>query len=154
MTDFPVTLSTAGIFHTEAISEASAERTSSLLQKNHDCFHVFWNLKGFHNHQVHYLLTAFALGADPGELQNAFDKNADYQRPSLPLTEGLVGKLYNDRYFKSLLGNDTYFHDYTAFFLEKFEQEGWQNVVNQYLFSRSEIAEDLLIRLHAGNFSM
>jgi hypothetical protein len=154
MANFPVTLSTAGVFHAEGISEASAVRTSSLLQKNYDSFHVFWNLKGYHNHQVHYLLTAYALGADPSELENAFDKNADYQRPSLPLTEGLVRKLYDERYFKSLLGYDTYFPDYTAFFLERFEQEGWQNIVNQFLFSRSEIAEELLVRLHAGSVSI
>lgn len=154
MANFPVTLSTTGVFHAEGISETSAKKTSSLLQTNYDSFHVFWNLKGYHNHQVHYLLTAYALGADQGELQNAFDKNASYQRPSLPPTEGLVRKLYDERYFKSLLGYDTYFPDYTAFFLQKFRHEGWQSVVNQYLFSRSEIAEDLLVRLHAGNISI
>jgi Questin oxidase-like len=153
MSNFAVTLSTVGVYHAPDISATCAEKTTSLLQRNYDSFHVFWNLKGYHNHQVHYLLTAYALGADPSELQVAFDKNADYQRPSVPLTAGLVPKLYNDRYFKSLIGYDVYFHDYTTFFLEKMEQSGWQNVVNQYLFSRTELAEDLLVRLHAGNVS-
>ena len=154
MADFPVTIATTGVYHVPDLSVTSAEKTSSLLQHNWNSFHVFWNLKGYHNHQVHYLLTAYALGADPSELQNAFDMNAGYQRPALPRTEGLVRKLYDDRYFTSLLGNEVYFPDYTAFFLKRFEQEGWQNVVNKYLFSRSEIADDLLVRLHAGRISV
>lgn len=139
------------VFHAESISDASAKKTSFLLQTNYESFHIFWNLKGYHNHQVHYLLTAYALGANEIELQNAFDKNTSYQRPSLPPTEGLGRKLQDERYFQSLLGYDTYFPDYTRFFLQKFNQQGWHSVVNQYLFSRSEIAEDLLVRLHAGN---
>ena len=150
MSDSPVVLSNTGVYHVPNISISSTEKTSTLLQRNWESFHIFWNLKGYHNHQVHYLLTSFALGASPDELQNAFDKNAGYQRPALPLTEGIVNKLYNDRYFKSLLGNDVYVPDYTSFFLKRFEQEGWQNVVNLYLFSRNDIAEELLVRLHAG----
>ena len=152
MGDFPVTLPTLGVYHAPGISDASSKKTSSLLKQNWERFHIFWNFKGYHNHQVHYLLTAYALGAEPSQLQNAFDKNSGYQRAALPRTEGLVRKLYDDRYFKSLLGNDVYVPDYTSFFLEKFELDGWENVVREYLFSRSEIAEDLLVRLHAGMF--
>ena len=152
MAEFPVTLSTTGVYHAPAISTTSADKVSSLLQQNHDSFHVFWNFKGYHNHQVHYLLTAYALGADPSQLQTAFDSNANYQRRRLQIDEGLVRKLSNDRYFKSLLGNDTYFNDYTVFFQRKCEEEGWQNVVNQFLFSRSELAEELLVGLFAGTF--
>ena len=152
MGDIPVTLPMRGVYHAPGISGASIEKTSSLLKQNWERFHIFWNFKGYHNHQVHYLLTAYALGAEPSQLQNAFDKNAGYQRAALPRTEGLVRKLYDDRYFKSLLGNDVYVPDYTAFFLENFELEGWENVVRKYLFSRSEIADDLLVRLHAGMF--
>ncbi len=152
MADFPITLSTTGVYHVPEISSISAEKTASLLQQNFDSFHVFWNFKGYHNHQVHYLLTAYALGADPSQLQTAFDKNVDYQRQRLPVDEVLVGKLSNQRSFMSLLANDTYFNDYTVFFQRKFEEEGWQKVVNQYLFSRSEVAEELLVGLFAGEY--
>lgn len=154
ISNFTVTPSTVGVYHAPNISAACAEKTASLLQRNYDNFHIFWNLKGYHNHQVHYLLTAYALGADESELQVAFDKNADYQRPLVPLTEGLIQKFHDDRYFKSLIGYDIYFRDYTTFFLEKMELSGWHNVVNEYLFSRTELAEDLLVRLHAGNFPL
>ena len=153
MTDFPITSSTSAVWHVPDIKPISAERTSALLQQNFESFHVFWNFKGYHNHQVHYLLTAYALGAKPDEIQTAFDKNVGYQRPRLPVDEGLVKKLSDERYFKSLKDNDTYFNDYTVFFQRKFERQGWQEVVNHYLFSRSELADDLLVGLFAGEDS-
>ena len=147
---FPVTLSTTGVYHAPDIPHSSVDKVKSLLLQNHESFHVFWNFKGYHNHQVHYLLTAYALGADPGELQCFFDGNVGYQRERLPIDEGLVRKLSDDRYFKSLMGMDTYFNDYTTFFQRKCEEERWQSVVNKYLFSRSEIAEQLVVGLFAG----
>ena len=150
MTTFPITSSTSAVWHVPEIEPSSAAKTSALLRQNFESFHVFWNFKGYHNHQVHYLLTAYALGANPDEIQTAFDKNVGYQRQRLPVDKGLVEKLSNERYFKSLAGNDTYFSDYTVFFQRKFEQEGWQKVVNHYLFSRSELADDLLVGLFAG----
>ena len=149
MTDFPITLSTTGVWHAPEIKSISAEKTSALLQQNFDSFHILWNFKGYHNHQVHYLLTAYALGANSTELQTAFDKNVVYQRQRLPIDEELIQKFSNERYFKSLMGNDTYFNDYTVFFQRKFEQEGWQKVVNEYIFA-SELAEDLLVGVFAG----
>ncbi len=150
MADFPAVLSNTGVYHAPSIPATSAEKVSSLLQQNHNSFHVFWNFKGYHNHQVHYLLTAYALGADPSELQCAFDGNRGYQRARLPIDETLVRKLSNDRYFKSIMGNDNFFNDYTTFFQRLMTQKGWQDVVQQYIFSRSEIAEDLLVGLFAG----
>lgn len=133
------------------MTEDAATKAETLLKANHDKFHVFWNLKGYHNHQVHYLLTAYALGASPEQLQSAFDTNLNYQRPRQPIDETLVKKFNDERYFKSLMGNDAYFNDYTAFFQRKFEEEGgYPSVVNKYLFSRAELADDLLVGLHAG----
>jgi len=150
MAEFPITLTTTGVYHVPRIPTPAVDKVASLLQQNHEDFHVYWNFKGYHNHQVHYLLTAFALGPDPGELQTAFDINTGYQRRRLLLDEDLIQKLSYNRYFKALLGYDAWFNDYTVFFKRKFEQDGWQNVVNEYLFSRSEIAEELLVRLFAG----
>ncbi|KAK5042921.1 hypothetical protein LTR84_012010 [Exophiala bonariae] len=150
MAEFPINLKHSGVYHVPEITHCAIEKVASLLQQNHEEFHVYWNFKGYHNHQVHYLLTAFALGADPSELQTAFDINTGYQRPRLPLDEELIEKLSDRRYFKSLLGYDAWFNDYTTFFKRKFELEGWQNVVNEYLFSGSDIADELLVRLFSG----
>lgn len=150
MADFPPALNNSGVYHVPSMSAASAEKVSSLLQQNHNCFHVFWNFNGYHNHQVHYLLTAYALGADPGQLQCAFDGNRTYQRQRLPIDETVVRKLSKERHFKSMMGNDSYFNDYTVFFQRLIEQEGWRSVVQKYIFSRNEIAEELLVGLFAG----
>ena len=152
MADFAVTPSTTGVWHVSDITIISADKTAQLLQKNFDSFHVFWNFKGYHNHQVHYLLTAFALGANPDQIQTAFNKNVGYQRERLPIDEALIQKLSDERYFLSLLGNDTYFNDYTVFFLREFEKDGWQTVVNRYLFSGTTVAEELLVGLFAGEY--
>ena len=115
MAEFPVTLATTGVYHVPDISTSAVDKVASLLQQNHDDFHIYWNFKGYHNHQVHYLLTAFARGADPGELQTAFDINTGYQRQRLPVDEELVRKLSDRTYFKSLIGNHASFNDYTLF---------------------------------------
>lgn len=148
-----LTPSTTGLFHDKYIdiSNESAAAATSLLQKNHDSFHVFWNFKKYHNHQTHYLLTAYALGASPEKLQRAFDSNTHYQRPLFPLNEERIQKLSDDDYFVTLLGNEDYFHDFVAFFERRIAEVGaWQPVVQQYLFSRSKLAEGILGRLFSG----
>ena len=153
MDDFPITTSTTGVWHTADISSQSAETASLLLHRNHEEFNIFWNYKTYHNHQVHYLLTAYALGATPTQLQLAFDGNTGYQRPRLPPDEALVGKLSDERYFKSMISSDTgdnWFNDFATFFQRKMKVEPWQKVVNEYLFSRTSIAEELLVGTFAG----
>lgn len=126
----------------------------SLLQRNHKDFHIFWNDLGYHNHQVHFLLTAYALGAGVDRIQHAFDANTAYQRPNYPPNEDRISKLEDDSYFLKLLGKKmgegTYFSDFRTFFERKMLKEGWQKVVNDYLFSGSQLAEQILIRIYAG----
>jgi hypothetical protein len=43
-----------------------------------------------------------------------------------------------------------YFHDFVAFFESEIDKKGWQAVVNEYLFSRDENSDDLLVRMFAG----
>lgn len=151
MTEFSLGPSSLGVWHAPDVTKDATTKAETLLQANHDKFHIFWNLKGYHNHQVHYLLTSYALGANSEQLQSAFNTNVNYQRARQPIDETLVKKFNDERYFKSLMGNDTYFNDYTAFFQRQFEEQGgYPSVVNKYLFSRTELADDLLVGLHAG----
>lgn len=124
MADFPITVSTRGVESVPNLSSASARKCASLLQKNHENYHIFWNFKGFHNHHVHYMLTAWALGADTKQLQESFDSNVGYQRPKLPDDENLVAKLDENRHFESYLGNEAYFPVYTEFFKKKIAEDG------------------------------
>lgn len=140
----------AGVYHVPSIQPASYKAGSQLLQENHDRFHIFFNLEGFHNHIAHHLLTIFALGATPGELQQAFDHNANYMRLQFPINQREVEDMSDPVKFREYLGNEKYFHDFEAFFQSEIEKKGWEAVLNEYLFARDERADDLLTRMFAG----
>lgn len=67
-----------------------------------------------------------------------------------PLTEENVKAMGDPEGFKKFLGNTKYTHDYIEFFHRELEAKGVEAVVQEYLFSRSELAEDLLARLFGG----
>ncbi len=140
----------AGIFHVRNIKTESAERGSKVLQENHDRNHMFFNEDGFHNHIAHHILTLFALGAKPSEIDKAFVDNNGYQRPHFPVEEKIVKDMSDTDNFKKYLGQEKYFHDYVVFFENEMDKHGWQAVVSKYVFARDEIAEDMLVRMFAG----
>lgn len=140
----------AGVYHTPNISAASAKTASQVLQANHDKNHMFFNQAGFHNHISHHVLSLFALGATPAEIQMAFDDNNNYQRPHYPTNEKIVRDMSDGATFAKYLGQEEYFHDYVVFFEKEMDQKGWQAVVNEYVFSHSATAEDLLVRMFAS----
>ncbi|KAK5122385.1 hypothetical protein LTR85_003969 [Meristemomyces frigidus] len=132
------------------ILQESANTVSELLQKNHDTHHIFFNSSGFHNHLSHHLLTIWALRAEPGEIQKAYNVNAGYQRMLGPLDETILTEMHNPEKFSSCLGNEKYYHDFLVFFQEEMAKSSWQEVVNNFLFAGDERADDMLARLFAG----
>jgi hypothetical protein len=128
----------------------SAKKTTDLLQVNHEKHHIFFNKSGFHNHIAHHLLTLFALGATPEEIQQGYDTNVSYQRPPEPLKDSIVNDMHKPDRFKTYLGKEQYYHDFLIFFQKEIEEKTWQKVLDEYLFARDERANDLLARLYAG----
>jgi hypothetical protein len=100
------------------------------------------------NHIVHQILTVFALGASPDQIQKAYDEN-QYQRPAIP-QHGLADVMTNREEFSKYLGQEEYFSDYLEYFTREMEKTSWQDVVNEYLFKRDARAEDMLTRTFAG----
>ncbi|KAH7071516.1 hypothetical protein BKA63DRAFT_535382 [Paraphoma chrysanthemicola] len=137
-------------FRVKGITTESAEKTSQLLQLNHEKHHIFFNRSGFHNHIVHHLLTIYALGASPQEIQHGYDINATYQRPPEPLKDSIVNDMHKPDRFKTYLGKEQYYHDFLVFFQEEIEAKTWQTVLNEYVFAGDERADDLLARLYGG----
>jgi hypothetical protein len=155
-------------FYVKGITAESAERTSQLLQVNHEKHHIFFNQSGFHvscvlaqpaytarsdtwqNHIAHHLLTLFALNASPAEIQKGYDDNVSYQRPPEPLKDSIVNDMHDPNRFKTYLGKEKYYHDFLVFFQKEIEVKTWQNVLNEYLFANDERANDMLSRLFAG----
>lgn len=104
------------------------------------------------NHIVHHILTIFALGASPDQLQKAYNLN-QYQRPAIPQHD-LANKMTNPEEFSKYLGQEEYFSDYLEHFTREMEKTSWQEVVNEYLFKKDARAEDMLTRTFAGtNFA-
>lgn len=56
-----------------------------LLEKNHKEYDIYFDAKGYHNHFVHHVLSAYSLGASVELLREIFNDNyATYQRPMPP----------------------------------------------------------------------
>ncbi|KAF1928300.1 uncharacterized protein M421DRAFT_420851 [Didymella exigua CBS 183.55] len=134
----------------KGLTTESANKTTELLQVNHEKHHILFNKSGFHNHIAHHLLTLFALGATPEEIQDGYDTNVSYQRPSEPLKDSAIEDMHNPDRFKTYLEKEEYYHDFLVFFQKEIEKKTWQKVLNEYLFARNERADDLLARLYAG----
>ncbi|KAL5355335.1 hypothetical protein BJX96DRAFT_47701 [Aspergillus floccosus] len=132
------------------VREDSAQVASKLLQENMKKHHVYFNDKGFHNHIVHYLLSIYALGATPAEIQDAYDRNKIYQRPAMPADERVIESLRNDASFEECLGKEENYPNFLTFFQREIDGKGVESVLNQYLFSGTGVAEQMFVRLFEG----
>lgn len=63
-------------------------------------------LASFHNHITHHILSIFALGATPSEIQRAFDENKGRQRPHFPIEDQIVHDMANPAGFTKYLGEE------------------------------------------------
>jgi hypothetical protein len=52
--------------------------------------------------------------------------------------------------FKSYLGQEKYYHDFLVYFQQEIREEGWQGALHKHLFSETEHADDMLVRMYAG----
>jgi hypothetical protein len=132
------------------ISTESTNLVNKLLQQNHENHHIFFNESGFHNHIVHHLLSLWALKASPDQLQTAYDANLSYQRPLHPPNTTVVEALGDGEKFRRYLGQQKHYGDFLEFFQRRIEAQGWQDVVNEYVFSRRGLSDNMLARMFAG----
>ncbi|EAS31040.3 HypA-like protein [Coccidioides immitis RS] len=139
----------SGVFSSNPRAD-SAKKASQLLQEDMKSHHIFFNDSGFHNHTVHHVLSIFALGASPEDIQSAFDRAAEYQRPARPVNEDIVKKLSNRDEFKALAGTREAYPHFLEFFQREIEARGTEEVVNEYIFAGDEFADDMLARTFGG----
>lgn len=137
-------------FSVPSLTQQTADKTSELLQHNHDKNHIFYNAEGFHNHVAHLLLTTYALGATPAQLQRHFDREVAQQRSIPALHEDVVKELADPAGFRKYLGKEDHYNDYMTFFAREMERKGWQSVISEYVFAHTERSDDLLGRLFMG----
>ncbi|KAH6668434.1 hypothetical protein B0J14DRAFT_164803 [Halenospora varia] len=141
----------AGVFHAEGITQESTKKATEFLQKNHERYHIFFNSLGFHNHTAHYILTAWALDATPQQLERAYNEWLHVQRPrDLSSGERKTVDLSNANTFLSCFSKAEFFEDYIRFFDGAVARNGVKSVLEEYLFSGTELSTGLFRRLFAS----
>ena len=100
---------------------------------------------------MHHLLTLWALGATPTEIQAMYDLNKPYQAllKYHPASVAAV-KMKDPGFFKGCIGNLDYYEDFVRFFQDEIADKGVPQVVNEYLFKGDDLTDDILARMHSG----
>ncbi|KAF2256105.1 hypothetical protein BU26DRAFT_573978 [Trematosphaeria pertusa] len=142
---------TPGYTHADGLTAESAKKASDLLTINHAAYHTRW--KGtFHNHITHHLVSLWALGASPDEIQDLWDFNTPYQTPLERDDAATAASGYLDlkdpAVFDQCLGKDECYADFLKFFEEEVEEKGMQDVVREYVLRGDARADDIFCRMY------
>lgn len=74
------------------------------------------------------------------------------QRPPQPVDDDVVENLHDYGKFHDYLGYERYYRDYLVFFQGEIETKGYEAVINEYCFKGDSRADDMFVRLHAGEY--
>ncbi|KAH8698792.1 hypothetical protein BGW36DRAFT_340049 [Talaromyces proteolyticus] len=128
------------------------ELANKLLQQNHDKHHIFWRDVGGHNHIPHSLLSVLALGGGPADIQRAYDDGVAIQRAIPPVDEATVEELGNPAVFRKHIGDVSQYTNFMMFFKKQIAAKGWQQVLQEYVFSGTPEAKTIFAQLYEGAF--
>lgn len=154
MASSPIRLSPSnvGLVRVADIPSGSVEECNRLLQQNHEIYHMFFRDTAGHNHIVHSLLTILALGASPQDLQDRYDDGVPIQRAIPDVDHALVENLADAETFYNTLGQITQYHTFLEFFKREIAAKGWKEVLQEYVFARTKIADAMLARMYEGAY--
>ncbi|RYO97393.1 hypothetical protein DL765_011237 [Monosporascus sp. GIB2] len=141
-----------GLFKAADIAPGAMEKCNGLLEKNHEAYHIFYRDPAFHNHMVHSLLTTLTLGASTQELQDRYNDLVPIQRPIPEIDEALLEKLNDSEVFYSTIGQIHQYHTFLEFFKRQIAAKGYRAVVLEYVFSRSKMADRMLVQMVEGAY--
>lgn len=150
----PIRLSPShvGLFKAADIAPGALEECNGLLEKNHEAYHIFYRDPAFHNHMVHSLLTTLTLGASTEELHDRYHDLVPIQRPIPEIDEPLLGKLDGADAFYNAIGQINQYHTFLEFFKRKIAATGYRTVVLDYVFSRTKVADRMLVQMVEGAY--
>ncbi|KAI0536716.1 HypA protein [Xylaria digitata] len=144
-----ITPENTGLGHRKQ-SEAAAKKTTELLQQDLEKHHCFFSNIGFHNHISHHLLSLYALGASPDDIQKGYDDNANYQRSTYEVHADQIEELKDFDKAKKKLGKEEYYTDFLVFYQNEIDAKGWQAVLYEHVFKGDERSDDMLTRMFTG----
>ncbi|KAF4980425.1 hypothetical protein FDECE_17886 [Fusarium decemcellulare] len=85
------------------------------------------------------------------QLQRAYDLRHPLQRPVVAEHPAAISDLIASwSHAPRYLGKEEYYPDFLAYFQRAIDMHGYEKVINEHLLKRTDAANDLLIRLHAG----
>lgn len=70
----------------------------------------------------------------------------------MPVEKRVVQDIYDHSKFHDYLGDEKYYHDFLIFFQQEIDKRGWEEVINEYVLKRDDLADDMLARMFAGGF--
>ncbi|KAJ4389510.1 hypothetical protein N0V93_006980 [Gnomoniopsis smithogilvyi] len=123
---------------------------NELLQDNHDNMNIFFRPIGGHNHTVHAVLTIYAMGGKGEDLKRAFRDN-DHQQTQIPPTDpAIVVEMKDTDVFMKHMRDQVHYTNYLKFFEQEIEENGWKEVLQQYLFTSTPVAKAMFVQLFEG----
>lgn len=138
-------------YRRSGITEQQSRKATTLLQENHDHHHIFFKPEDrLHNHIVHHMLAIWALNATPEQLQKNYDKNKPSQHAQPDLDSEMLEKLHDPATFISYLGVANHYYTFLRFFQNEIEKSSSEEVLQKYVFSGDERAEEMFARQFAG----
>ncbi|KAL0490354.1 oxidoreductase [Acrasis kona] len=124
------------------VTPESNESAKSLVEKDFEDHHIFFNNYRFHNHLTHHILAAYSLGADKDRLDRIYYSHKVAQRTKEPPKYELT--LGN---WRCHLGDEHAYTDFANFFLDHIQSHGWKTTVTMFAFDPT-----MFLRLTAGIF--
>ncbi|KAF1349189.1 hypothetical protein BDV97DRAFT_297171 [Delphinella strobiligena] len=128
------------------------ELLNELLQKNHDQFDMFWREVAGHNHTVHSMLSVYALGGSPEDLQRAYDDDDPHQAPLSAIDNSVIESLSDPDVFLATMYQLDQYGNYLRFFEQQIKAKGWKAVMIEYVFSRTQAGEAMFAQLFEGAY--
>ena len=113
---------------------------------------MFFRDKGGHNHIVHSLLSILTLGASPQEIQDRYDDGKAIQRAIPNIDNAQLERLSDAETFHSTIGQIGQYHTFLEFFKHEIAAKGWKEVVQEYVFARTKVADTMLARMYEGAY--
>ncbi|KAF9769437.1 hypothetical protein IL306_013154 [Fusarium sp. DS 682] len=133
-------------------SAETLQEANRLLQKNHDEWHIFFRQVTGHNHTAHSILTCLAMGAEPADIRRAYHDTQDIQREMPEVDLEMLKQLQDPGKLSGVLGTCDLYSTFLVFFQNEIEKYGWKEAVKHYVFSRTPLAEKMLVKMYEGMY--
>jgi hypothetical protein len=142
----------SGLARIDANPAGSINITATLLQKNHEKWHMYFRDVAGHNHIPHAILSTLAMGGGPQELHRAYDDGESIQRNMPPVSEQIVAEMSDPAKFRERMQILDQYPNFLTFFEQEIENSNgdWQSVVLKHCFKRTPLADLMLAQLFEG----